>query len=123
METTVLSACNLSNSARWIPLDNLGHQYYRHMCSNCGAIINRQQLPDMCNECKSLMKEQLARCENCRFAIKPYKDPFTGRIEYSCSIAKPIVDNFGDSMAITSNMVTNCEGFEPKEESEGENNE
>lgn len=55
-ETSVLSACNLAHLPRWIPLDNLGHRYYRHMCSNCGAITNRKQLPDICGECKSIMK-------------------------------------------------------------------
>ena len=53
-------------------------------------------------------------CQNCRFAGKPYRDEFTGKIEHVCSIAEPLVDAFGDSLAITSNMVTDCEGFESK---------
>ena len=60
------------------------------------------------------IKRSMAKCENCRFSINPYKDPFTGRTEYFCSIAEAIVDNFGDSIAITSNTVIDCHGFEPK---------
>lgn len=53
-------------------------------------------------------------CKNCRYAVEPYRDPFTGKIEYCCSIAEEIVNEFGDRTMITSNMVTSCEGFEPK---------
>ena len=59
-------------------------------------------------------KRSLPKCGNCRFAINPYKDPFSGRTEYFCSIAEAIIDNFGDSIAITSNTVIDCKGFEPK---------
>lgn len=59
-------------------------------------------------------ERSLPKCENCRFAINPYKDPFTRRTEYCCSIAEDIVDNFCDSIMVTSNMVIDCKGFEPK---------
>lgn len=58
-------------------------------------------------------------CQNCRFASEPYRDMFTGKIEYGCSIAEPIIGEFGDSIAVTSNMVTDCKGFEPKEKASG----
>lgn len=67
----------------------------------------------------SFTVKRRTKCERCRFAANPYKDPFTGRTEYGCSIAEPIVDNFGDSVAITSNMVTDCKGFESKEKASG----
>lgn len=53
-------------------------------------------------------------CKNCIYAVNPYKDPFTGKIECCCSIAENIVNNFGDQTIVTSNIVTSCEGFEPK---------
>ena len=42
-------------------------------------------------------------CQNCRFASEPYRDKFTGKIEYVCSIAEPLVDAFGDSIDRTVN--------------------
>ena len=53
-------------------------------------------------------------CKNCRYAINPYKDPFTGKTEFCCGIAEPIIGEFGDQTLITSNLVTSCEGFEPR---------
>lgn len=53
-------------------------------------------------------------CKNCRYAVDPYKDPFTGKIECFCGISEPIIDEFGDQCVVTSNMVTSCEGFEPR---------
>lgn len=53
-------------------------------------------------------------CKNCRYAVDPYKDPFTGKIECFCGISEPITGGFGDQCFITSNMVTSCEGFEPR---------
>lgn len=53
-------------------------------------------------------------CKNCRYAVDPYRDPFTGKTECFCGIAEPMIDAFGDTTFITSNMVTSCEGFEPR---------
>jgi len=53
-------------------------------------------------------------CKNCRYSVDPYKDPFTGKMECCCSIVEEIVNAFGDRTIITSNLVTSCDGFEPR---------
>ena len=53
-------------------------------------------------------------CKSCRYAVDPHKDPFTGKTICLCSIAEPIIGAFGDQYLISSNMVTSCEGFEPR---------
>ena len=47
--------CGLESRPRWIELDNFGHRYYRKMCSNCGEVINKRELPIICPNCKERM--------------------------------------------------------------------
>ena len=52
----VMHACGLESRPRWIELENLGHKYYRAMCSSCGEIINKRVRPAVCPHCREEMK-------------------------------------------------------------------
>lgn len=60
------------------------------------------------------------KCEKCKFA-QPFIDPFNQKQRLYCGKGLQIIDNFGDSMLISSEYVTDCEYGEPIEEKENEN--
>lgn len=55
------------------------------------------------------------KCKNCIFSTNPHID-FTGQIVYGCSIKEPIVDAFGDSTLVTSNIIKDCKDFKLRKE-------
>lgn len=52
----IYDALSLESRSRWIELDAMEHRYFRAMCSNCGEIINKRNLPAICPHCGERMK-------------------------------------------------------------------